>query len=470
MPTKPELIDVDPASLLIGTNVRRDAHADTLVSSLKSNGMLHPIRARRTDDGLEVIDGQRRTLAAITAGLQTVPVLVVGATDQGRIFEQYVSNEHREALTDADRVHTVKQLTLFGLNAGTIAKRTGLTKTVVEKAAAITDTTLELAPAGSFEDLADLAAIEGEPEHEEAAARLAGGDTGYFRSLISQCRRRLAAETETDRIRTQHPDVVLLSTAPSYGDKQYLQMTGYDAPRLEREDGTPIPALRRGYNEPPATLEEAIEILGDALAVYVMARSGYGDSLTETHFYVDVKQMKAAGLRKAKAASAGVVKSPEEIAQDKAAKLTAQAWAETADDRKTFLARLMQEKQPPSGWAEYVTATAFGREGLSLGYGAVKQQATQQILGLDHLDIGGDENTDLRDVLRAEVLKRPDRLPFALIALALVAVEEGEPQGLWKPFSTHGHLSSETPAYLDQLEKWGYNASVERSVLAEVQA
>lgn len=475
MPTqKPELIDVDPSTLVIGTNVRRDPHAEMLVSSLKSNGMLHPIRARRVDGDLEVIDGQRRTLAAIQAGLASVPVLVVDASDTGRVFEQYVSNEHREALTDAERVGTVKQLALMGLAAGTIAKRTGLTKTVVEQATAISDTALELAPHGSLEDLAALASIEGQPEHEEAASRLAGGDSQYFRAIVTQTQRRLAAEAETARIREQHPGLVILDTAPSYGDKQYLDLTGYEAPRLEREDGTPVPSFRAGYNQPAPSLDEAITHIGPALAVHVSARSGYGDSLTETRFYVDAKQLKAAGLRKAKAASATPEKTPEEKQAEQIEREQVKAWTETADDRKTFLARLLQEKQPPTGWEALVTAEVFG-SGIHLRYSEVKLQAVRQMLALDQLDLEADEDSDAQQLLLQEIQKRPDRLAFALTAAALANIEEGDcrlPAGHYysKPFTSHGHLGNSTPAYLDQLEKWGYDATAERQIIAEVTA
>lgn len=71
--------------------------------------------------GLRVRLGHRRTLAAIAAGCPTVPVLLEpdleqeGTADEvGRIVDQFAENEHRAALTVAEGVGVVEQLTAFG--------------------------------------------------------------------------------------------------------------------------------------------------------------------------------------------------------------------------------------------------------------------------------------------------------------------------------------------------------------------
>ena len=462
MPTKPELIDVDPASLLIGTNVRRDAHADTLVSSLKSNGMLHPIRARRTEDGLEVIDGQRRTLAAIAAGIEVVPVLVVETSDHGRVFEQYVSNEAREALTDVDRIRAIQQLSLFKLNAGTIAKRTGLTKTVVERAISIPDTTLELVPNGTLEDLADLAAIEGEPEHERAAQALAAGNNGYeFRAAISAVGTRKAVEAEAARLRAAHPDLTILDAAPEWGDKRYLRIQDhYMAPKLQRADGTEIPT-------PIDDFDVALEQLGAAFAVAVTARHGYGDSaaLAAIGLFVDAERLEEAGLQRISQTQAASV-TPEDRErwerERQEREATAKAWAETAEPRKDFVAGLVQAKQPPTGWADLVLEHSFHGDPDAL-YSTVTLNAIRQMLGLDQLDLDNEDEWDENgpDALLVELRKRPDRLPFALLAVAIASLEERDLA------TSHGFRSDRAPAYLDRLEKWGYDAAAERAVIAE---
>jgi ParB family transcriptional regulator, chromosome partitioning protein len=101
---------VDPTTLLIDVNVRTETVADKdFIASVKDLGILQPIRAVRTPEGaLRVETGHRRTLAAIEAGLATVPVLVVAdepSDDAGaveRIVRQYAENEHRTGLSTTD--------------------------------------------------------------------------------------------------------------------------------------------------------------------------------------------------------------------------------------------------------------------------------------------------------------------------------------------------------------------------------
>jgi ParB family chromosome partitioning protein len=123
---------VDPRTLLLDRNLRTTAAAADrdLVASLKAHGVLVPLTAVRTDDGLRVRHGHRRTRAAIDAGLHHVPVLILGAdsddtTEQiTRILTQWAENEHRAGLTPTDKIGAVEQLAAFGLTPAAIAKRT----------------------------------------------------------------------------------------------------------------------------------------------------------------------------------------------------------------------------------------------------------------------------------------------------------------------------------------------------------
>ena len=73
---------LDPTTLLIGDNVRDDAARDKpFLASVREHGVLQPITAVPTAAGIEVRDGQRRTLAAREAKLATIPVYVLDAED-----------------------------------------------------------------------------------------------------------------------------------------------------------------------------------------------------------------------------------------------------------------------------------------------------------------------------------------------------------------------------------------------------
>jgi ParB family transcriptional regulator, chromosome partitioning protein len=93
----PEFVEVDPASLILGVNVRSNVRLDrAFVSSIRERGVLEPIVAYRNDQGgLVVKYGQRRTLGAIEALRPTVPVVVVATADEAdRVIDQYSENEH----------------------------------------------------------------------------------------------------------------------------------------------------------------------------------------------------------------------------------------------------------------------------------------------------------------------------------------------------------------------------------------
>jgi ParB family transcriptional regulator, chromosome partitioning protein len=128
--TAPTVEVLDPASLLVDVNVRHDARLDpAFVASIKEHGVLVPIVAVRTaEGGVRVRFGHRRTLGAIEAGRQLVPVVIVAdeagdptsgdtAAQVERIIGQWAENEHRTGLTVAERVDAMAQLSAFGVSA-----------------------------------------------------------------------------------------------------------------------------------------------------------------------------------------------------------------------------------------------------------------------------------------------------------------------------------------------------------------
>jgi len=134
---RPELVEVDPRSLIIGANVRAVPEPDKgLVASVRERGVLQAIVAYRDADGdLVVLRGQRRTLAAVEAGRPTVPVEVVSQpAEPDRLVDQLGENDHRQAIRPADRVAAYEQLGAFGLTAAQIAKRTATKRVEVDAA------------------------------------------------------------------------------------------------------------------------------------------------------------------------------------------------------------------------------------------------------------------------------------------------------------------------------------------------
>jgi ParB family chromosome partitioning protein len=99
--------------------------------SIREHGVLQPVTAFRTPDGVvKVRDGQRRVLAAIQAALPSIPVYVrttpnsdERAAAAERIAHQIVTNDHRAALTDAQRAKGINQMLLDGISVTKVAKK-----------------------------------------------------------------------------------------------------------------------------------------------------------------------------------------------------------------------------------------------------------------------------------------------------------------------------------------------------------
>ena len=173
---------LDPRSLLIERNVRREASADqTLVESVRDLGVLVPLVAVRGEEGVRVRYGQRRTLAAIEAKRPVVPVWVIDAERAGsevdRIVAQWAENEHRENLSEADRLAAVEQLSAFGVSAAQITKRLKTRRAHVDAALTVAGSALARAAAERYDFLTlDQAAAVAEFD--------AAGDTETAKALL----------------------------------------------------------------------------------------------------------------------------------------------------------------------------------------------------------------------------------------------------------------------------------------------
>ena len=176
-----ELRHLNPADLVIDTNIRTEAEATLTAEFVDSirDGVRQPILAVEVDGEVRVRDGQRRTLAARKNALASVPVYVVPvATDADdkavtvdRILEQLASFE-REELRASDRVAAIEQLALAGMSATKIAKATRTKKKDVDATLAVAKsaTALDLLDQGAgltLEQSATLAAYDHDPEAQQ---------------------------------------------------------------------------------------------------------------------------------------------------------------------------------------------------------------------------------------------------------------------------------------------------------------
>jgi ParB family chromosome partitioning protein len=173
----PTVEQVDPASLLVDRNVRVSVSLDkAFVDSVRELGVLVPVVAVRTAEGqLRVRFGHRRTAAAIEVDAATVPVVVVAdeadndEAEIARLVQQWTENEHRAPLSGGDKLNTIEQLSLLGVSAAQIAKRTKTARKQVDAALAVAGSELARAVACKY-DFLDLlqasivADFDGNPE------------------------------------------------------------------------------------------------------------------------------------------------------------------------------------------------------------------------------------------------------------------------------------------------------------------
>jgi ParB family chromosome partitioning protein len=107
-----------------------DARLEDLARSIRANGVIQPIIARRLDSGrYQIIAGERRWRAAQRAGLHRVPVVVkdIGAADRKRRLEMaLIENIQREDLNPIEEASAYERLVSdFGLRQEDIATQVG---------------------------------------------------------------------------------------------------------------------------------------------------------------------------------------------------------------------------------------------------------------------------------------------------------------------------------------------------------
>ena len=221
---------LDPTTLVIGENVRDDAALDPhFLASVAEHGVLQPLTAVRTEAGVEVRDGQRRTLAAREAKLLAIPVYVLDAqlTDDKaataeRIAQQIVTNDQRAALTDAQRAKGIHQMLLAGVSAAKVAKKLAVDRDTVTAAATVADSPAALAALQDRQlSLTEAAALtEFDGDEDAINALLAAAGTPGFHHRVAQVRQDRRAERARREAETVYAEqgFTILADRPAWRD------------------------------------------------------------------------------------------------------------------------------------------------------------------------------------------------------------------------------------------------------------
>ncbi|MNJ91078.1 putative chromosome-partitioning protein ParB [compost metagenome] len=107
-----------------------------LAQSIKENGILQPIVARRTSSGkLEIVAGERRWRASQLAGLHEVPVILKSYGDKEALELAIVENIQREDLNPLEEAEGYSRLiTEFKLSQQQVADKVGKDRATVANA------------------------------------------------------------------------------------------------------------------------------------------------------------------------------------------------------------------------------------------------------------------------------------------------------------------------------------------------
>ena len=284
IPVVGQVVDVDPATLVIGANVRVDTHPDAkeFAASIKARGVLEVITAHADEDGALVVQrGQRRTIVAAEVGTPsgTVPVRVVEPPEEAdRIVDQLTENLHRARMRESEVRDGVEQLALLGVSAAQIAKRTAVKRETVNAALTVTgsESTRERMDAQglTLHQAATLAEFEDDEEAVGQLERAIGWGSSIehvAQRLRDERAEREALLAEVERLRAEGVPVVDPSETPDPLHRHRLDSLvtadGQDVTPEQRDDLPGIAVvLTRSWEWPENDEQEDEE--ADAVRVW----------------------------------------------------------------------------------------------------------------------------------------------------------------------------------------------------------
>jgi len=436
---------VDPSTLLVSANVRKDVVLlPSFLESIKEHGVLVPIVVDRTEAGLEVVDGQRRTLAAVQVELADVPVWVTSPleNDQERIIEQLVVNMHREDVSEKDTRDAISDLALFDMKVPAIAKKLGIDaafivqSVVVGKSAAAKE--LLASETVRFDMALTVAEFEDEPEQQKSLLELiANGRQWDVRARAQEFR---DAEEAAPLITALEENGLTIVQQPDYNQSDPQSVS-----RLYTDEK---------MTKPLADLlhEDLVARVGNTLCAYVYFTWESQNRVPKIGYAV--KGWQAIGLFSRSSGGVSKATTPEEVEAEKlarrAARETTKSWVAASALRMEFLQDLVKRKALPMGWQPLVISRLLDGGGS----GGDPWRMTLAILGIKETS----DSFSLRSTIEKHLQKAPTRALHIGLAAYLGSVEGGF------EFDRKGWAQDATKPYLQQLEKWGYVLSdVERT-------
>ncbi len=137
--TEVSIFDIDPKINQPRKSFNGEALAQ-LADSISANGVLQPILVRKNGDRYEIIAGERRFRASKMAGLNTVPVVIIDATDFESAKFALIENLQREDLNpyeEAQAYHAM--IKEYDLSQEEIALQLGKSRSAVANSLRLLD-------------------------------------------------------------------------------------------------------------------------------------------------------------------------------------------------------------------------------------------------------------------------------------------------------------------------------------------
>jgi len=444
--TSPSVVveHLDPNTLIIEENVRPSADLNRdFVRSIRENGVIVPVVARRDADGRVLVRaGQRRTLGAREAAVATIPVYVIDAdhATAQRIVQQLVENDHRQALTDADRTVAFKQLALAGLSPATIARRTGTKAATVKTTLQVANTPAAADAMTAHQLTLDQAAglVEFDDDDEARASLIAAAcqTPEQFDHALQRARDERARREALQAAITDHESrgyVILDPENPEH--EAYVSVH-----ELETAEGRYV----------HLTAKEVDELDGRGVRV-----TDYWGNVRTIYYLRDPEAVGYRRQLRTQATTSGP-RTEEQKAERRQVVANNKAWDSAEVVRRKFLAALVTRKALPKDAARVIAA------GLTTHRHAVGR-AVQEGSALAHELLGVKrESGYYSDALGQYAAATPTKAQHVALAVVLGGIETSTGRQSWRsPDDT-------TAAYLRQLAAWGYALSEVEQIITDL--
>ena len=437
-------------------NVRRDLGDVTdLAASIEAAGIVEPLVVTADGDGYLVVAGHRRLEGARKAGLETVPCIVRDDLDErDRVEIMLIENLQRQDLNALEEAHAFERLVKLGNKQRQLAERIGCSQSHISKRLAL----LRLPDVAR--DALDAGGIT-----IEQAVKLAPLPAKDVASLFKT--KKSVPGWEIDNAVRKHEMRQAYERAVADLAKSKVTVVN-DAPG---------PAWKHRLGEPESYSLEVTEDQhrGEPCHVATIRNDGHVDywcSQPERHapsgessVKVPKKQPQKAAASQTLGASRQAAKkeTPEQRAERELDEQRRKDFAVAEEDRKKFVAQLVQQQTLPTGWPTYAASIVVALQAEPFSAEAAV------LLGETPPDGGGGFFWEWGTARLAEIAGRDVKSANrVLYALGLAAAESAVRDVTWsiEPIP-EGHDDRDVVvAHFDHLVEQGYElTAVERWLL-----